>query len=102
MKSMTGTVTYEGEQTVDLEEDTFVVCFTAVADCAYQPARVSGPPEDCYPEDGELDMTSLTIGLILNSNGEKVNLDSITDACREGLDQDAIEDQIWQQFHERE
>ena len=99
---MKGRVTYEGEQEVDLVDDTYVVCFTVVADCSYQPERVSGPPEDCYPSESECDIVRCSIDLIVNSAGEPVNLDSVTEACSEALDMEAIEDKVWEQFHERE
>jgi hypothetical protein len=102
MKSNKGTVTLELEQEVELEDDSYLVLFDVTADCAYQPAQLSGPPESCYPEESELDITDLRITLITNSNGEEVNRKALVEQCREALDREMIEDALWDEFMSRE
>lgn len=52
----------------------------------YQQARVSGPPEDCYPEDGEMTINSVT-----DSDGGEV---ALTDE-----QQERIEAEAWDHYH---
>lgn len=73
---MTTFLTYVGD---DIE-----VCVDY--DATYQPARISGPPEDCYPEYGEMTINSVT-----DSDGGEV---ALTDAQRDRITQEA-----WDDYH---
>lgn len=95
---MKGRITFEGEQTVDLEDDSYEVVYEVTADCWYQPAKLGGPPEDCYPEEGELDIVEFKITLIINSGGEHINSQELTKQCRAELDMDQIEEKVWERF----
>lgn len=57
-------------------------------DATYQSARVSGPPEDCYPEYGEMTINSVT-----TKDGADVTL---TDEQQERIEQEA-----WEHYHSR-
>jgi len=37
---------------VTLDGQTYLVDYTISGSCYYDPGRISGPPEDCYPPDG--------------------------------------------------
>jgi hypothetical protein len=65
-------------------------------DCDYQPAKVSGPPEDCYPEAGELDMTEITILDELPSMITDADVYAAAEDAKDRLDQEA-----WDHFHNR-
>ena len=97
---MKSRVIYEGEQAVDLEHDSYTVCYTVVADCYYQPAKLGGPPENCYPEESEYDEISFKIDLIISSSGEHVNLKELEVKCLANLDAEQIEEKVWQSFME--
>lgn len=51
----TRTVTVDGEENVAGLE----FKWSAVVRIMYQPAKISGPPENCYPEESEADIESL-------------------------------------------
>lgn len=52
-------MTYKFETYVNLDEEN-EVNVEVTYDATYQRARVSGPPEDCYPAEGELTITTVT------------------------------------------
>ena len=101
---MKGTIHHEGEQTVEITVDdeprTYAVDFIATAECQFQRGRFSGPPEDCYPDDGECDVTEIKITRITNEEGEEVKDASIAAICRANLDEDQIADECWEAFME--
>ena len=69
------TVTIEVEEyEVDLEKGTFLVEFSITADMTYQPAKVSGPPEDCYPDESEIDVTEVKILSVKDAEGKEISL----------------------------
>ena len=49
--------------TYTIEFDGNEIDLTIEYDAFYQPARVSGPPEDCYPEESACDITDVTFDL---------------------------------------
>lgn len=100
---MKGTVEFEGEQDVEFLEHTYTVCFTAVAECEYQPGRTSGPPEYCYPEESELDINSVVITKVLDEDeNEAVCTEEMKAELNERLNTEALEEAIWKAFLESE
>lgn len=101
---MKGRVEYEGCQDVtielDGEEREYCVDFTAEVDCWYTPAKVSGPPEKCCPEDSETELVSLKIDLITNTEGDEINAEEVVALCRKGLNEDEICEAAFEQFME--
>jgi hypothetical protein len=61
-------------------------------DANYQPARVSGPPEDCYPEDSEMTINSVTTEF----KGWESEIANEIENC-----QDILEEQAWEDYHSR-
>jgi hypothetical protein len=49
--------------TYTIELDGNEIDLTIEYDAVYQPARISGPPEDCYPDESELDITDVMFDL---------------------------------------
>ena len=94
-------VTLEAEQDVLVtwlgHPTLFNVAFTAEGEAYYQAARISGPPEQCSPEEGEAHITSITITQVLDEDGEPVQaLPALRDRLRAGLNEARISDLIWE------
>ena len=87
-------MSYEGEA----EVDGCLVGFTATTECQYQRGRFSGPPEDCYPDDGECEITQIEITRVVDEEGKEVTDAARVAHCRAALDEDAIADTCWEIF----
>ena len=82
----------EVELTLDIEYD-----------ASYQSAKISGPPEDCYPAEGELNITDYTV-METNFFTSPEDLPAITaKAIQKALAEagDRIVDECWDDFHGR-
>lgn len=78
---MRHTVTVEGTQEIDERE----IEYTAQVRCGYRPAKLYGPPENCYPEESEADIEALAT---LPAGFENL------------IDEDDVLDRAWEAFHE--
>ncbi len=65
-------------------------------DCDYQAAKVSGLPENCYPEAGDLDITEITI---LDELPSMITEADVMEAADAGKDR--IHMEAWDHFHSR-
>lgn len=65
-------------------------------DATYQPARISGPPEDCYPAESEMILTAMDILSELPQGITDKDVIAAADS-----DEERIEDEAWQDFHSR-
>lgn len=65
-------------------------------DATYQPARISGPPEDCYPADSKMILTGMDILSDLPQGITYKDVIAAADASEE-----RIEEEAWQDFHSR-
>jgi len=64
-------------------------------DATYQRARISGPPEDCYPEEGEMTLNSIEpLGDLPEGITQKI-LEEVS------ADTDGLEDECWDHYHSR-
>ena len=79
-----------GDEEVDVD-------FNIEADITYEPARVSGPPEDCYPDSSECEITAIfpldTIDGFKDSD--------LLDALDKQIGEDKIIEDLWEDYHSR-
>ena len=67
-------------------------------DAYYQPAYVSGPPEDCYPAEGELTINKIDVGDCEDGDGNVVNSVDVLITLESNY-QDTIEELCWEDYH---
>jgi hypothetical protein len=65
-------------------------------DCDYQAAFISGPPEDCYPEAGDMEITDIEALGELPQGFTDDDLKNLDDA-----EKSRIEDEAWDHYHSR-
>jgi hypothetical protein len=87
---------YEGEQQVVVDGKDYLVCFYAYATGYDDPGYTSGPPEGCYPPEGELEITEINPKYILDELGDEVTDPDLRKKIMEALDEDVIMDKLWQ------
>ena len=83
--------TITGEQTITL---TFLVSYEAAGNCYSDPGKISGPPEDCYPPEGEAEITDMTYE-ISDEDGNTVSADSELGKCiMKAFDDEVVLEQL--------
>ena len=100
---MYGTVTIYDTTEIELQHTlaagVFSVDYSATADMRYQPERISGPPEDCYPTDSECDITAVSVFCIRDVLGKERSLpDELAVLISSKLPRDRIEELCWEEF----
>ena len=70
------------------------VDFEIEADITYQPARISGPPEDCYPDESECDITEIKV----MSQIDGLKDADILDALATQVGDDTIINDLWDDY----
>ena len=78
-----GVRTIEVEGTQTLGDDEHEIAYTATVRVNYQPAQLYGPPENCYPDESEVEIESLV---------------TVPPGFENILDTGLIEDQAWEEF----
>ena len=53
---MKATIVADCEQDIKIGDREYLICYTITARCYYQRAKISGPPEDCYPEESDMEI----------------------------------------------
>lgn len=89
-------VTIGGTQTVTCNGELLEVLYTASAELYFRPGRLSGPPEDCYPDESDMSDVKLTINSIYTADG--VDPHFTPEETREVqalLDEVIIEEELW-------
>ena len=94
-------VTLEAEQEVTLEWEgvmrTFDVAFTVEASASHTPAKVSGPPESCYPEDSEVELESINIDFVTDENADPmIPGEELGKKLLSSLNRDRIQELVWE------
>ena len=70
------------------------VDFEIEADITYEPARISGPPEDCYPDESECDITVIKV----MSKIDGLKDADILDALATQVGDDTIINDLWDDY----
>ena len=92
-------ITASGSQTVQITEDTsYQVEYTVIGRVSYSPGKYYGPPENCYPDESECELTEIKITCVTGPAGEialdKCNIPGIIKI----LDEDILEENLWEEF----
>ena len=58
--------TFEVE--IELNDRIYACNVKATSECTYAPGRISGPPEDCYPDESEQETTFEILDCTLDGN----------------------------------
>ena len=97
------TVSASGSQDVAIPETclSYAVDWEATAKMYYDPGRVSGPPEDCYPPEGECEITELTFEVHEDGSGLEVMDQKVRALVSEFLNQEKIEEALWENYQDR-
>lgn len=96
--------------TLDLDEEEIVLdtdgeriayyCdFTVEATLSHTPAQVSGPPESCYPEESEIDITLLRLNEVRDAEGDMVHFTTpLRDRIADALNIDRVHELLWEEW----
>ena len=68
--------------------------FEIQADITYQPARISGPPEDCYPDESECEITSIRVMDTVEGHTDA----EILKALEVQVGEDRIVEDLWDDY----
>lgn len=80
--------------TLMLDDEEQDVDFQIEADITYEPAYISGPPEDCYPDSSECDITSIKV----MSQIDGLKDADILDALMTQVGEDTILNDLWADY----
>jgi len=91
---------------LDLDDEEIVVdgvayyCdFAIKATLSHTPARVSGPPEDCYPEESEIDIEEMKLNEVRDENGEALILTPpLLKQLSDALNIDRVHELLWEEW----
>lgn len=103
------TVNYDFEEVeVELQDDeggrqVYEISFSVSAVLSYSPGRFSGPPENYYPDESEVDILEMKLrSVITYGEGDEVLTVPITPALEkqlsEALDMDYIYETLWEEW----
>jgi len=90
-----------GEQEVVVDDRTYLVAYECSGYAVYRPARVNGPPENCWPDESECEIVDAAVTSISDDDGNPVDDNAIWLICIQALNTDKIRDQLWDQFMQR-
>ena len=87
---------------LSLHDDQLEVSIDASYNAVYRPAKVSGPPENCHPDESELDLTGFTVeGVRDFSDGGDLPDPTLSElAAAFQAAEDRIIAECWEDFHD--
>lgn len=83
--------------TLMLNDDEIDVDFQIDADIVYQPAFISGLPENCYPDESSCDITEIKV----MSTVDGIKDADILDALAKQVGDDKIIEDLWEDYMAR-
>ena len=67
--------------------------------CSYESAILGGPPEDCYPEESDVDLESIKITLARRlSDGVEIKDLKLLTKIEKALDEDWFIERLWEEY----
>ena len=91
-----------GEQEVTYEGQTYTVLWAARGNCVYAPAKVDGPPEDCHPDESEVELTDVIAVWASDAATASVEDPAMLEALGKRLNNTRISNTLWEAFMEEE
>lgn len=90
---------YEVEVEVENEWHIIYVDFSISAVLTYQPARISGPPEDCYPDESEIDVVECKLLRAYDEEGKNIPLmQDLREKIDAQIDASDFYDELWEEW----
>jgi hypothetical protein len=92
----------ERTATILLNDCTFLVRYKLAGKCSYTPGNYGGPPEDCYPEESDSDITETEILHVIDEETGKVGADAaLKTALSAELRKLPLEDYLFESWMQR-
>jgi hypothetical protein len=83
-----------------LRDDAIEVEIDVAYSAIYRPAKLSGPPENCYPDESEMELDGYSI-LNIQTPPEEAPVTKREIQSAFDKDENRIIDACWEDFHER-
>ena len=89
----------EDETELTVEDKNYVVLFGVTADMIYEPAKLSGPPEDCYPDNSECNIEDVKVLGVWDEEGDSIQPSKalLAELLAE-YDPEDLSDEFWKLF----
>lgn len=95
------TVKIEDED-MEIDGSTYSVACTVMGTCYFESARLSGPPEDCSPEEAECDIHSIDLDECFDAEGDLVrNPDLLKAIAATFADSGLAEAALWGAYNDQ-
>lgn len=92
------TTTHDMFQEVEHEGRTYGINFCAEGSLFSSPGKYYGPPEHCYPEESECEITSIEIISCTDEDELPVTDPTLLDKLKTLLSEDLIDEALWQAY----
>jgi len=84
--------------TIRLDEREFDVSYVLKGKCYYDPGKLSGPPENCYPPESDVDLESTTITGIWEDGEPVLHLPDVVTAIGVKLGNLPLDDYLLESY----
>jgi hypothetical protein len=85
-------------------DDSWEVEYNVEYDAVYQPAKLSGPPDRCYPDESSMDISDFTVTSITKVDAESLapqpTDEQIKAAFEKHENERLVEEACWNDFHD--
>ena len=86
MKNKHGNVSFDDELEITVDERNYTVEYAVEADCIYAPAFLSGLPENCHPDESEVDILDCKILCIVDDAGAEIKDERIVKSAEQAIE----------------